>query len=103
VHGAGPAKGEQGVGARVLAALDGVDPRRVRHVLVDDLVDAPDGLDGIETERACDLLLRPQGVVAVELHLPAEEEVGVEVAQDQVRVGRRGLFAAAAVAGRPWV
>ena len=38
---------------------------------------------------------------AVERHPPAEEEVGVEVAEQQVGVGDGRLGAAAAVAGGP--
>ena len=42
---------------RVLAALDRVDARGARHVLVDDLMDAPRGLlDRIEPERRRDAL-----------------------------------------------
>lgn len=104
MHGAGPTEGEEGVGARrVLAAFYRVDPRRVSHVLVDDLVDAPGGPHGVEPQGTRDLLKCQQGGVAVQLHLPAEEEVGVEVAQDQIRIGHRGLLAAAAVAGRTGV
>ncbi len=50
VHRAGAAEGEEQVLARVLAALDGVHARRVRHVLVDDLVDAPGRLQRVEAE-----------------------------------------------------
>ena len=39
----------------------------------------------------------------METHLAAEEIVGVEVAEQQVRVGDRRQRAACAVAGRPWI
>src|ERR1700730_8743213 len=39
----GAAKGDEGAAARVLAAFDCVDARRVRHVLVDDLADSERG------------------------------------------------------------
>jgi hypothetical protein len=42
---AGSAEGKERIGVRVFATLDGVNPRRVRHVLVDDLVNAPRGFD----------------------------------------------------------
>ena len=104
MHGPGPAEGEEGKGAGVLPALDSVYSRRVRHVLVDDLVDTPGGLDGIQAERAGDLFLdTPKGGLAVESYLPTEEELGVEVAQDQVRVGHRRFLPATAVAGWPRV
>ena len=44
MHRPGAAEGEHRHAPRVLAALDRVDARRVGHVLVDDLMNAPGGL-----------------------------------------------------------
>ena len=49
--GPAPPKAKNGKSARILAVLDGVDPRGVRHVLVDDLVDPPGGLGHGHAER----------------------------------------------------
>jgi len=70
------------------------------HVLVDDAIDAPGGLRDVETEGPGDVLL--DGAVggrAIEPHAPAQEELGVEVAEQQIGVGHRGLAAAQVVAG----
>jgi len=70
------------------------------HVLVDDAMDAPGGLRDVETEGPGDVLL--DGAVggrAIEPHAPAQEELGVEVAEQQIGVGHRGLAAAQVVAG----
>ena len=101
VHRPGAAEGVHGQLPRVLAAFPEVCAGGVGHVLVDDLVDAPGHLLHAHVELAGH---RAEGLscrVHVELHLPAEKIVRVEVAQDEVCVGDRGARAATAVAGRP--
>ncbi len=56
--------------------------------------------DGLEAEALGELADDPPGRVGVERHLAAEEALGVEAAEHDVRVGDRRLVAAAAVAGR---
>jgi hypothetical protein len=98
VHGPGAAEGEEREALDVQAPLDGVDARGRGHALVGQLVDAPGRLDEVEAEGAGHALGdRPRGRVAVEPHLPAQGEVGVQVAEDEVRVGHGGLGAPAAV------
>ena len=97
----GAAGAEQRVVARIAAALGDVHARRARHVLVDDVVDAPRHLD----EREPDALGQPRerGARGFDVHrdLAAREVVGVEVAEQQVGVGHRRLGPAEAVGGGP--
>src|SRR3984893_1169767 len=95
------AGGHQREAADVAAALDGVHPRRGGHVLVHDAVDARGGLllgQGQARRQAPDRLASS---LQVERHGAAQEEMRVQVAEEEVRVGYRGLNAALAVAGRP--
>ncbi len=98
------AEGEDRQPPRIAAALQGVHPRRAGHHLVDDLVDAPGGLLDAQPERlghvAADGLPRR---LDVERHRPAEEEAGIEVAEDEIGIGDGRPLAAAAVAGRPGI
>ena len=101
VHRPRAAEGEERVAAQVLAALDPVHARGGRHVLVDHPVDAPGGLDDAQAHRLRHARLdRPAGRLHVEPHPAAQEEVGVEVAQEEVGVGDRRLLPARSVAGR---
>src|SRR6185503_20546499 len=84
--------------ARVLTALEHVEPCGRRHVLVDDVVDAPRRARQIEPERLADLRAdRRLGGGAVELHAPAREVFGIDVAQNEIGVGDRRLDSALAV------
>src|SRR3954454_23551932 len=68
------------------------------HVARDGLVHAPRRGSGIEAERCADLVAdRGRRTGRVELHLPAQEVVGVEVAQDDVGVGHCRVLPAVAV------
>ena len=61
-----------------------------RHVLVDHPVDAPRGLRDVEAEGTGDVLVdRPARGVAVEPHASTQEELGIEIAEQQVGVGHR--------------
>ena len=104
VNGPGSAEGEEWVGAEVLAALDTVDPGRRRHILVHDAVDSPRGLRQIQPQRGGDALGdSAAGGLHVEAHEAAEEEVGIEIPEQEVGVGHRGLASPQGVARRPGV
>ena len=92
---------EQREVARVVAALDRRAAQQVGHVRVHDPVHARGGLLDRLAEPLGERLERAHRGVAVERHRPAEEVVGVEIAEDQVRVGDGRQRAAAAVARRP--
>src|SRR4051812_15116524 len=101
---ASPAEGEQRQAARVLAALDRMHPRGAGHALVDKLMDAPGRAHRGHIQWGADPRLdRAFSGSNVELQAPAEKEVWVKVAEQQVGVGDGGLAAAAAVTGRPRV
>ena len=103
VGGAGAPHADDAVAAGVAALLDDVAAGGGGHVLADDLVDAPGRLHGGQAEGAGDTVDGPPGGVLVEGHAPAQEEVRVQVAQQQVGVGHRGFGTAEAVAGGPRV
>ena len=74
VERAGAAVGDEREVARVVAALDGDEPQRAGHVLVDDREDPLGGLlDGVEAHRVGDRLHRGARGVDVERHLAAEQ------------------------------
>src|SRR5882724_1892234 len=75
--------------------------RRRRHLLADDPVDARRRLARISAEPLPEHRDRPLRPGAVELHLAAEEIVGVEKSEDEVGVGHRRPRAAAPVGDRP--
>src|SRR3972149_3273221 len=77
--------------------------RRVGHVLVDDLMDAPGRLLGSHLERLCQPFQRRFGAVHVELHLAAEKIVWIEITQYEVGVGHRRLRTALPIANRSGV
>ena len=77
--------------------------RRSRSAIlgVEDLADAPGGLDHADAERLGDALFdRAARRCDIELHPAAEEVIRVEHAEHQIGIGRGRLGAAAAVAGR---
>ena len=99
VHRPRPAVGNERELARVMASLDGDDPQRARHVLVDDGEDALGSvLDRRQAHGIGDRLHRRPGGLHIELHLAAEQLRG-EVADDDVRVGDGGIGAALAIRG----
>ena len=53
----GAAEGDHGAVLQFLAALDGMDARGVRHVLLDDLAHAEGGVEAGEAERRADRLV----------------------------------------------
>ena len=81
--------------------LDGVDARRVRHVLVHHLADAEGGRERPHTQRRADVALdRLCGGLPVENDLAPGEFQRVDLAGDEIGVGDGGPRSAAPVAGR---
>src|SRR5262249_35555799 len=94
----------QGAAARILAAFDRVHPRRIRHVLVDDLADTARGeLDRQPQRIGHALMYRRLGGGAVERHAPAGKTVRIDAPKQQIGIRYGRVHTAAAVAGRSWV
>src|SRR5579864_8372709 len=97
----GPAKDEKRVRPDVLAAFDPVDSRGRGHVFADHTMDSPSGRGEVESERTTDSFFDSAArCIGVQTHLPAEEEIGIEISEHEVRVGHGWLGATQAVAGR---
>ena len=98
---AGATEPDQSEVARIEPALDGHQPERARHRGVGDLHDPEGGRDDIAA-RAGRRSARDRAGrgVDVEVELAAEEGIGAEPAEHEVRVGDGRLLAAAAVGGR---
>ncbi len=94
------AEGDQRVVARVVALLDGHEPQRADHVLVDDVVDALRRVLERLAERRRDLADRLRRELAVEFEVAAEALHRRQVAEHDVRVRHRRFRAAAAVGRR---
>ena len=102
VQGAVAAESDHGALGEILAAFDGMNPRGVRHVLIDDLRDAVGaGRDG---ERQwlghilCDGAAR---ALQIERQSALGEGLRVEIADDRIGIRHRRPGSAALVAGRP--
>ena len=94
------AVGDQDEIARVVATADRHFPQRIRHLRINDLANAGRGLFCRQIERARDLFVdRPRRGVAVEFHLPAQEGIRVDDAEDHVGVRDGGASAAESIAG----
>ena len=93
------AEGDQRELARVVPLLDRPRADRARHVRVRDREDPLRRLEQAQAEPVGELLDGLDGGVTVELHPAAEEAVGVEPAEDDVRVADRRLLSPVAVAG----
>ena len=87
------------VAARVAPLLHDVHAGRASHVLAHQVVDAPGRLRDREPEARGEPRHRGLRGGGVERHPPAEEVAGVEIAEQQVRVGHRRPGAALTVAG----
>ena len=80
----------------ILAVLDGMDARGIRHVLVDDLADAEGGVDMLKIEPLADRLDDGLlGGLPIEPDAAAGKIVGIELpstrsASVTVGCGRRG-------------
>ena len=99
MDGAGAPEGQEREGLHVAALFGHVDLGGGGHGRRHDLVDAPGGGEEVEVERARHGADRAGSRVAVEPHLAAEEEVGVQVAEHEVGVRHRRRLATSAVAG----
>ncbi len=84
---------------RVMALLDGARADRARHVRVRDRDDSLGRFEQSEAEPVGEPLHRRGCELAVELHLAAEEAIGVDPPEHDVRVGQRRLLAALPVRG----
>ena len=94
-----PSEGDEHRLPGIAATLRHVHAHRPRHRLVDDVVHGPRRLQHRLPARTGEVLGDAVARrVFVETHRTAREVVGVEVAQQQVRIGHRGPGAAAAVA-----
>ena len=87
--------------ARIVSALDRHLAHQVGHVMVGDLDDSCRRVAHTHIERPGDFLLdRLDRQRAIQLQVTTEEIVGIDVAQNNIGIGHRGVFAAAAVTGR---
>jgi hypothetical protein len=100
MDGAGAAGRDHGELARIVALLGDMDARSGRHVLIHDVADAPGDLGRGELELSREAFKRGLCEVFPQLHVAAEEVLGVEVAQDEIGVGDSGPGAALTVARR---
>src|SRR5438046_3974896 len=100
MDGPGATEGEERVLAQVAAALDPVDAGGGGHGLVCHAMAPPRCPRHVEAERAGDVLLdaATRGL-PTQAHAPAQEELGVEIAEQEVRVGDRREATPEAVAG----
>ena len=98
---AGAAGGDQREVARIETLLHRHLAHRQRHLRDRDLDDRLRGGDGVDLQRLGDLLGdAARGGIGVELHLTAEEVVGIEPTKHDIGVGDGRLGAAPAVADR---
>ena len=101
VHRARAAEGDERELARVAALLT-VRERIAPDMFAFAIVTIPSAASSRPSpSRSASRCDRRRGELAVELHLAAEEAVGVDPAEDDVRVGQRRLLAALAVAAGP--
>ena len=99
VHRPGAAKGDQGIIARVAAALYGNHPHGAFHVAVGHRVDAPRGFLHGKAQGSGDVLLDALGGGnRVERHGAAVEILRIEIAEHQIGVGDGRTPAACAIA-----
>ena len=80
-----------------------MDARGPRHVLVHDVVNAPRDLGGRQPELCREPLDGGARRFHVHPDLPAREVLGVQIAEQEIRIGHGGLRAAEAIRGRPWM
>ena len=99
MQGCAAAEGDHGAGGDVAAALDGMNARRIGHVLFDDFGDTCRRPEILEAQRSADGLLQGRlGTRFIKLDLAAGEIGGIDFAQRQIGIGDGGFGAAAAIA-----
>ena len=96
----GSAGGDERELARVVPAPDAVQLDRLRHPELLDLQGAERSLLRRDAEPGCDRLHRLPRELGIELHVAAEQPaVRPQPSEQELRIGRRRLGAATAVAG----
>ena len=104
VNRTGAPEGDAGERSRILAPSDRHHADGPFHVERHELMDAPGGVDHAHAERLRHVRLDGRGGRGhVETARSAQEEAGVEIAEDEIGVGHRGLASPQAVAGGPGV
>src|SRR5687767_2973451 len=88
------AKGVLRQPTRIFAALSEMSTRRVGHVLVDDLMNAPGDLLGVHPQLLTQPAQRLARAVEIELHLAAKKITRIEIAEHEIGVGYRWFRAA---------
>ena len=101
--GPAPPKASSAKSRGVEAALDQHRAERAHHVVVGDLHDGQCRLLGGAAERPGDARDRLLRRLQIQGHFAAEEVLGVDPAEQQVRIGHGRSLASAAVARRAWV
>ena len=97
----GPAEGEHGEVPGVVSLQGGLAVDLLAHHSVDEPADPQGGLGCVDAQRVGDPAAQgPLGQPPAQRHGPAQEIVGVDVAQHHVGVGDGGLGPALGVAGR---
>ena len=101
VEGTGAAEREEDEVARIVAALQRDQADGARHLVVGHADDGGGDLVGAEAQVGADLLVEDVAH-AIELRRPrhAEQPAGIQAAEQEVRVRRGRLVAAAAIADR---
>ncbi len=98
----GAAEGDHGARRYFLAALDGMDAGRARHIFVDDFDDAEGGGRGVQDHGDAYIASNcSRGRVRIQGHGAAGEAFGFDSTEQHVGVGDRGPFTAKAIAGGP--
>src|SRR5207245_1514405 len=101
---AGAAEGVDDKLFRQIAGAHDLAADQIRHLGIDDIVDAGGGLVYFELQRLGDLLFDgAQGLFFVQRHSAAEKIIRVDDAEGEVCIGDRDLVAAGVVADRPGV
>src|SRR3990167_7127862 len=85
---------------RVLAAFAQMGARGVGHILIHDLMDAPGDLLYAQAETVRQERQGSPRCLKIKAHISTEEVAGVEVSQDQISIGYRGLLPSLTVARR---
>ena len=98
-----PAGGDQREASEIAAPLDGVHAGGSGHVLVDHPVNRHRGIVGRQPQAIPQSRHGGSGRGDVQVHLPAQEEIWVEVPEQEVGIGDRRHGPAPTVAGRTGV
>src|SRR6185312_15847833 len=72
-----------------------------RHVLIDDIADAPSRIARAHFELACQSLYGARGRLHIQSHFAAKEIGRAQIAEEEVGVRHSRVGAATAITGRP--